>query len=199
MNNINNSRTLQESTSPNENLSQSQIQALLAVHDIINMSSKDTDYKTYQDIMNIADQLAPNYFGRLNLLEREDESPRTKEYRLRADKESLKLHRVIHLAELVMDEINDWREYVKQKPIETGMDAIKQMQNLEKVHQELTVSRYTENRIIERDMSVGEDLFYTSKGGHFLDIALPNNGILRLRLIHPDNPEGITGIDYRLL
>jgi len=196
MSNTNNDEPNQEALSPNERLSSIQAQTLIALHDVVGMVDKNTENTTYQDIMDLANRLAPNFFGRLNLLRKSNESELAIQYRQQADMESLEKKEKVLPIDVAKREKARWRTYLNRQDIDDRDAVIKRLRKIESVIEELEPRLYTENRLlVSRDMLVGNDLDYVSKGGHYLDIALPQNRILRLRLIHPDAPEDITGID----
>lgn len=184
-----------EPYSPYERLENMQGLTVLALHDIARTASETGASLTYTDILNIADELSPNFFGRLNLLARTKESELTIEYRQRANMESAETGRIVTPATLVKTDIQKWRRYLDQPEVEDRNSVIRRLERLEKVLNELEYKPYTETKLINRDMSVGEDLPISSKGDGYLDIALPNRRILRLKLFHPDPPENTTGTD----
>jgi hypothetical protein len=139
--------------------------------------------------------LAPDFFGRLNLLKRDRESALAIEYRQKADLESLNKNEKVFPASLVKRDIATWRNYLNRPDIEDRDAVVNRLHKLNQVLTEIEPQFYTENRLIARDMSIGDDLPYVSKEVHYHDIALPKGRILRLRLVHPDAPEDITGID----
>jgi hypothetical protein len=59
--------------------------------------------------------------------------------------------------------------------------------------------RLSENRIINRDYSKIDRSFYFAErifeNDDFIEYKLPDNRYLRIRLLHPDEPEHITGAD----
>src|SRR6266849_1916578 len=181
--------------SPNRQLSSAQELTILALHDTVSIADKASKYTTYQNILDIADKLAPQLFGRLNLLERVRESELAIEYRQKADLESLEKNETILPSGLVRQDIKKWRNYLNQSQVEDREAVLKRLDKLEGVWQEFTPTTHTENRLISRDMSIGDDLPTATKSGHYLDLALPHGRLLRLRLIHPDAPEDITGVD----
>ena len=185
----------QETFSPNQRLSSAQRLAILALHDSISIADKSGKYTTYQQILDMADELAPDFFGRLNLLERERESELAIEYRQKADVESLAKNEKVLPSNIVRRDIETWKNYLQGQRVEDRDAVVRRRRKLEDVLMELEPRPFTENRLIARDMAVGADLPYISKDVHYLDLALPKGRILRLRLIHPDTPEGITGVD----
>ena len=195
MNNSGFSESGRERVSPNRQRSSAQEITIIALHDTVSIADKNGRYTTYQTILNIADALAPQFFGRLNLLERVHESDLAIEYRQKADLESLEKNETILPSSLVRQDITKWRNYLNQSQVEDYNAVLKRLDKLEGVLQELEPVAHTENRLIQRDMSIGEDLPTATKGGHYLDLALPHGRVLRLRLIHPDAPEDITGVD----
>lgn len=196
MNNVDSNESNQESPSPNERLFSVQAQTILALHDVVGMADKSSENTTYQDIMDLANRLAPNFFGRLNLLRKSNESELAIQYRQQADMESREKKEKVLPVDVAKREKARWRTYLNKQDIDDRDAVIKRLRKIESVIEELEPRLYTENRLLaSRDIAVGDDLEYVSKGGHYLDIALPRNRILRLRLIHPDAPEDATGID----
>jgi hypothetical protein len=185
----------QTKVSPNQRLLSVQTLTVLALHDAISIADKSEKYTSYQSILDIADQLDPVFFGRLNLLERGRESELAIEYRQRADIESQEKNEIVLPANLVRDDIEKWRKYLREPNVEDREAVEKRLEKLNNVLNEFEPKEYSENKVLERDMKIGEDLPYASKREGILDLALPKGRILRLRLIHPDHPEDITGID----
>ncbi len=185
----------QKKVSPNQRLLSVQTLTVLALHDGISIADKSGKYTSYQNILDIADELDPAFFGRLNLLERDRESDLTIEFRQRADIESQEKNEIVLPADLVRLEIETWRKYLRERNVEDREAVEKRLEKLNNVLIELEPKAHSENKAIERDMKIGEDLSYASKRERILDLPLPRGRILRLRLIHPDPPEDITGID----
>jgi len=181
--------------SPYEKLEDLQGLAVLALHDTASTASGSSRCLTYDDILNIADELAPNFFGRLNLLARTKESDLAIEYRQRAKMESAETGKIVTPAALVRVDIQRWERYLEKPEMEDRASVKRRLDRLDRVLNELEYKHYTETQIINRDMAIGEDLPISSKGDRYLDIALPGRQVLRLRLFHPDPPENATGID----
>ncbi|SRR5579883_2185265 len=182
----------QDNSSPYQRLFNIQWMTAIALRDTFGLASERC---TYEQILNLADQLAPDLFGRHNLLVHERESLEAREYRQMADALSSEEGRLITPSEAVTRDIEKYRRLL------TGKDAAerdllkRKVDKLDQILQEFKKRSYTENLLITRDLFVGDTLPISAKGDGYHDIALPRGRIMRIRLIHPDPPEGILGVD----
>ena len=71
----------------------------------------------------------------------------------------------------------------------------RRLEILDQVLKEFEKRPYTENRLIVRDVYAGDSLPISLKGDGYHDIVVPGGRVMRIRLIHPDPPENILGVD----
>ncbi len=182
----------QSDDSPYQERVNAQWMAAVALRDTIGIVS---ERPTYEQILGLADELAPDLFGRHNLLAQERESLEAREYRQMADALSADEGRLVSPSEATTRDIEKIRRLLTGKST-TERDLLKRrLYKLEQVLKEFEKRPYTENQLIVRDAYVGDTLPIALKGDGYHDIALPGGRVMRIRLIHPDPPENILGVD----
>lgn len=176
---------------------------LNAIRGMVKIASKGSMTKsTYDNSLELGGVLYPDLLGPKNsILKRERESDTTKEYRQKAELQSIKNNLNITALELVLSDIEEYESLVSiaktNKDAKKRTDQLKRkLGQLQKSKTELEVKAHSENQLIFRDAyNVERDFPELSKGHAHKDFELPDGNYLRLRVLHPDKPEHITGAD----
>ncbi|EJQ2920759.1 hypothetical protein NYH66_003262, partial [Salmonella enterica] len=177
--------------------------ALNAIRGMVKIASKGSMSKsTYDNALDLGGVLYPELLGPENsLLRRERESDTTKEYRQKAELRSIRNDSPITALELVLTDIEDYESLISiakiNKDDKQKTDQLKRrLAQLVKAKSELEIRSHSENQLIFRDAYNAErNLPELSRGHAYKDFELPDGNNLRLRVLHPDRPEHITGAD----
>jgi hypothetical protein len=176
---------------------------LNAFRGVTKIASKgDISKSTYDNALELGGALYPAMLGpESSILRRMRESETTIEYRQRATAKSLKERRLVTPLELVRADIADLQELLGiAKAIgdsKAKVDKIKKrVGTLRETERELNPSPHTENQLIFRDaLNVERTVPSPRSGQGYRDFELPDSNILRVRVLHPDRPEHVTGAD----
>ncbi|WP_226093270.1 hypothetical protein LF929_007270 [Dickeya oryzae] len=176
---------------------------LNAIRGTVKIASKgDMSKSTYDNAFGLGAVLYPELLGPENsILRRERESDTTREYRQKADLMSLKNGTHITALELVIKDMEEIDSLIliakKNNDDQKRTDQLKKkIALLQKARLELEIKSHSENQLIFRDAyNVERNIPELSKGHGYRDFELPDGNNLRLRVLHPDRPEHITGAD----
>lgn len=173
--------------------------ALNAFRGLIRVATGGDDAKsTYNNALDLGTALYPELLGpEASVLRQERESRITTEYRQEAELRSMKEKRDIAPLDLVRADIKDLQDLLAIKRDKKRVDALKRKLNaLLTAERELDPISHTENQLIFRDVySASRDFPVLQSGRGHRDFELPEGKILRVRVLHPDKPEHITGAD----
>lgn len=176
--------------------------ALNAIRGMVKIASKGSMTKsTYDNSLDLGGALYPELLGPENsVLKRERESDTTKEYRQKSELQSIKNSTSVSALELVLADIEEYESLISlaqgKKGDQKRTDQLKRkLGQLQKAKAELEIKPHSENQLIFRDVYVDRDFPELSKGHAHRDFLLPDGNYLRLRVLHPDKPEHITGAD----
>ncbi|KWB43022.1 hypothetical protein [Burkholderia ubonensis] len=162
----------------------------------------DVSKSTYENALELGGALYPAMLGpESSILRRMRESETTTEYRQRASVRSLKENMVVAPLELVRIDIQDIQDLLEIA--KTSKDSKEKVDKLKKrlgvlrgVESELNPMPHTENQLIFRDaLNVDRIVPSPGSGQGYRDFQLPDSNILRVRVLHPDKPEHVTGAD----
>ncbi|WP_324648565.1 hypothetical protein [Aeromonas dhakensis] len=175
---------------------------LNAIRGMTKIASKGSMTKsTYDNALDLGGALYPDLLGPENsLLKRDRESDTTKEYRQKAELKSIRDGYNISALDLVLTDIEDYESLIATAQInkdEKRIDQLKRrLAQLNTAKKELDMDAHSENQLIFRDAyNVDRDLPELSKGHAHRDLQLPDGNYLRLRVLHPEKTEYITGAD----
>ena len=176
---------------------------LNAIRDLAKIATKGDGAKaTYDNALELGGELYPALLGRdTSILRRERESDIAKEYRQRSILKSIKDGTPISAVDLVRHDVNDLKELLEiakqEKREKTKVDQLKRrLVALIEAEKELNPVAHTENQLIFRDaLAVHRTVPALRSGKAYRDFELPDSKILRVRVLHPDKPEHITGAD----
>jgi hypothetical protein len=174
-----------------------------ALSEAIRIAVKGDKRSTYEQILKLSKELYPQLFNINNsLLLQEQESDIAIEYRQKAEaKRIIEQDKSIKAIDIITDDIKQLKVYIRvseSKDNENQTDKLKRkLISLEKAQIELDEEAYTENDILLRDVYDVDrmSLLKMDGGKKFRDFKISDNRILRIRLLHPDKPEHITGAD----
>lgn len=177
--------------------------ALNAIRGMIKIATKgDISKGTYDNSLDFGAELYPELLGAENsLLRRVRESDTAREYRQRAELRSVSSKVYVDPVKLLEDDISEFSSLISlaklDKKDQKQTDQLKKRLGLlEKAREELLPVAHSENKIIFRDAyNVDRKLPEYSNGFGKKDYQLPDGNYLRLRVLHPDRPEHITGAD----
>ncbi|MGA9768197.1 MAG: hypothetical protein WBV94_04100 [Blastocatellia bacterium] len=174
-----------------------------AFREFLKIATKgDLAKSTYDDALEFGGELYPALLGReASLIRRARESDTTKEYRQRAMLRTQKSGETVTPLELLLpdiDELEDLLKVAAQNRKDRGrVDQLKRrLKVLHNAQDELNPAPHSENQLIFRDVgAVTHDLPAMSTGKGYRDFQLPDTNILRVRVLHPDKPEQVSGAD----
>lgn len=165
-------------------------------------SQGNMEKSTYDNALELGGALYPELLGgEVSVLKRERESDTTKEYRQKAQLSSIRDKKKIEALDLVKLGISEYEGLLsiaeEQKENKQQVDQLKKkLGQLYKAKTELEPEEHSENQLIFRDAyNVDRVIPTLAKGHSYRDFVLPNDKILRLRVLHPDKIEHITGAD----
>lgn len=176
---------------------------LSAIRGVAKIAVKgDLGKATYDNALKLGGELYPALLGPdASILRRERESDTAKEYRQRASLKTIRQGSEIGPLSLIridIDELKDLLEVAKQKRNNRAKaDQLKRrLKILLAAEEELNPIPHTENQLIFRDaLAVQRAVPALHSGQGYRDFELPDSNILRVRVLHPDKPEHITGAD----
>ena len=177
--------------------------AVSAFRELSKIASKgDMKLSTYNGALNLGGELYPQLLGRdTSIIRRVRESDLAREYRQLAQLRSLKEKKTIDPAQLIAKEIKELKELLNLEELRaasrTRVDQLNnKLKRLVDAEKELSTEPHTENQLIFRDAAAaGDGLADVGTGRGHRDFQLPDGAILRVRVLHPDKPEHITGAD----
>ena len=172
-------------------------QILVANRDLLEIAIKRSQPPSYENSIGLLNELAPELYNSfIELLSRKNENELSQYYHELADIKTLETGNETTAFELIdleieklkkSNELDPTKKVVKKKLLE-HLVAREKMQPV----------RLTENRILNRDFSKVNRSTYAEKhfeNDHYTDFKLKNKDILRIRFLHPDSDEHITGAD----
>lgn len=186
-------------------------QALVATRDTLNFATHKSIPTTYEQAFNVIADIDPGLYKAMNqYLSARNENDELKLFKEMARNESKIQKKTITPEQLLDAEIHRFEQLLSgglpvneedsDEEIEDNVKFIKRrIAILISAKQSLSPRRLTENRIIMRDYSKIDRSFYfaerISENDFFIDYRLPENRFLRIRFLHPDEAEHITGAD----
>ncbi len=157
---------------------------------------------TYDNALELGGALYPELLGAENsILRRDRESDTAKEYRQKASLISIKKKESIDPISLVRTDIQEFKELISISESnandKTKVDQLKKKLNqLVAAEKEMSSASHSENQLIFRDAyNVKRNIPAIGSGRGHRDFQLSDDNVLRVRVLHPDNPEHISGAD----
>ena len=165
-------------------------------------SNGDMEKSTYDNALELGGSVYPELLGDdVSKLKRERVSDTTKEYRQKAEYMSIRDKTSIEALSLVKSDIAEYESLLsiakKQKGNKSRVDQLKRkLGQLYKSQKELEPQEHSEHQLIFRDAyNVERAVPSLTNGQGYRDFKLPNDKVMRLRVLHPDKIEHITGAD----
>ncbi|EAB8210249.1 hypothetical protein FGH87_24685, partial [Salmonella enterica] len=176
---------------------------LSAFRGLMKIATKgDMNKSKYDNVLAFCGDLYPELLGNdVSLLKAERESQTTREYRQKARLKSKKEGRKIDTLELVKTDLDEFESLFRiakrEKEEQKKVDQLKRRLNqLTIAYDELSFQEHSENQILNRDVyKVHRPLPSLIDGIDYKDFWLPDKNTLRLRILHPEKTEHITGAD----
>jgi hypothetical protein len=176
---------------------------LNAVRGMVKIAANgDLAKATYDNALEFGGELYPAMLGAdSSILRRERESDTVKEYRQKAQLKSIKQAKDITALSLLQADIAELKDLLEisksNKKERAKTDQLKRrLAILAAAEAELNPVPHSENQLIFRDaLSVERTVPPLRSGKSFRDFELPDASILRIRVLHPDKPEHVTGAD----
>lgn len=187
----------------NESRIDSEWLTINAVREILKIATHgDMAKSTYDSAMEFGANIYPEMLGPdVSLLRRERESETAREYRQRATLLSIQESREVSPAELITTEISVIEGLLKVAKSEGGnknkVDQLRRkLTDLKYAKDEISLEKHSENQLIFRDAyNVERSVPEMGSGKAYKTYRLPNSNALRVRVLHPDIPEQVTGAD----
>lgn len=178
-------------------------QMVVALRDTINIAKKKGHKATYENSIRLFHDFNPElYSDIISCLHQRNISDDAKVYIAKAEILSQASSKPITPLEILQTEIDDLKEIMdgggtldadKKKVLKNKLGS------LEALKKSLKPRAPTENRILNRDTSRANREDFGAKfinaTDFFVDYELADSKYLRIRLLHPDEPEHITGAD----
>lgn len=177
--------------------------ALNAFRELVRVASRgDYTKSNYNNALDLGGVMYPELLGReVSVLQRARESEFAGEYRQKAEVLSVREKRTITPLELVRADVKEYKELLhiaeQTERDRSKVDKLKRkLGYMVAAEEELDPQSHSENQLIFRDAyNVQRELPALRTGHGFRDFKLPDERILRLRVLHPDKPEHVTGAD----
>lgn len=176
--------------------------ALNAFRELLKIATKgDMSKSTYDDALELGGALYPELLGpEVSLLRRVRESETTKEYRQRARLKSQQTGQQIGPLDLLLPAIEEIEGLLKIAAESKDRGRVDQLKRRLKLFlaskDELQPTPHSENQLIFRDVEVvARSLPNLETGQGYRDFELPDANVLRVRVLHPDKAEQVTGAD----
>lgn len=176
-------------------------QTITSIRDAISIASRKSHPPTYEQSLRIIHDIDPELYEEFdNILTEKNENDIVKYYKEEAKLQSQITEKNIDAADLINTEINRLKELM------TNAEAKKQdtkhikrrIAQLYSGLQNLEPRKVSENAILVKDFSqtkrkfLGDEIASDYK---YVDYALPRDRFLRIRLLHPDKEEHVSGAD----
>jgi len=176
--------------------------ALNAFRELTKIASKgDIAKSTYDHALELGGALYPDLLGpQSSLLRRDRESDTAKEYRQVARLRSIQTGAPVSPLALIQADITDRQDLLRlarSKKDHARVDQLKRrLALLIDAERFLNPLAHSENQLIFRDaMAVERAVPAFRSGRGYRDFSLPEGNVLRVRVLHPDVPEHVTGAD----
>lgn len=176
---------------------------LTAFRGLLKVASRSDMLKsTYDNALDFGAALYPELLGpEHSMLWRERESDTTREYRQRAQLLSVRESRKVDPLALVQSEIHEIKGLLRiaeeTKASRSRVDQLRRkLKQLVGAEEELQPTPHSEHQLIFKDAYHAENYLPARRFGRgYRDFELPEDRVLRVRVLHPDIPEQVTGAD----
>lgn len=178
-------------------------QLVVAMRDTINIAKKKGYKSTYENAIQQFHDFSPELYSDIvESLPQRNLSEDAKVYIAKAEAKSLAATDKITPLELLDEDINELRVLIAQNA-EMAFDQKKILKqkilSLESLRKSLKPRTLSEHRILSRDASRADrndfGAQFISGNDFFVDYKITDEKFLRIRLLHPDQAEHMTGAD----
>ncbi len=169
------------------------------MRDTLNIATRAPQPHTYEQSLRMFHDLDPEIYQAFdNLLSEKNDSDTVKLYKELARLETITQERHVQPDELIKKDIHKYETLKAQ----ASKDDTKYING--KITQLYVALKNMEPRHLSENAILNQDVFHTDReycgekiisDCKFVDYALPGNRFLRIRFLHPDNAEHITGAD----
>jgi len=159
--------------------------------------SGDLRKSTYDEALELGGEIYPELLDEENsLLRRERQSSITKEYIQKAKLISKRERNKIRAIDLVYKDITELESLIELDTKKGNEQLVKRLSLIQRAKEELELIKHSENQLIFRDAYNAErnlPTLFLGKASKTYQLSSDNK--LRIRVLHPDKPEHITGAD----
>lgn len=178
-------------------------QIVVAIRDTISIAKKSDPQPTYENAIQILYDISSELYEEvIKQLPQKNLSETAKFYQSKAEVQSHINNVLITPTQAIqtdIDELTDLLAKANDLDSEKKNNISQRLFQLEAAKANLKPRQITENRILQRDFSkVNRNDFghqFIHSDDFKVDYKLKNNSFLRIRLLHPDKPEHVTGAD----
>ncbi len=175
---------------------------LSAIRDVIRISTNgDTSQGSYRKAIALGEKITPDILGSdVSLLRQSRELDLTKEFRQKARYKSMALGQNITPLDLVIEEIDEYKSYLKVAKDDRDKKETDKLENrlkkLYEVKDEIEPSAKSENQLIFRDaLMVDRGMPVLFESVNCKSFQIDSESTMTIRVLHPEKPEHITGTD----
>ncbi|MBP6236680.1 MAG: hypothetical protein KA270_06865 [Saprospiraceae bacterium] len=157
----------------------------------------DIRKSSYNDALELGGEIYPELLAEeVSLIRRERLSSITKEYIQKAKLLSIREGRETNPITLVERDIDEYTSLIELEKKKNNEQLVKRLGQIHIAKEELVPVRHSENQLIFRDAyNADRNLPTLFSGKASKTFELPNSNDLKIRILHPDKPEHITGAD----
>lgn len=178
-------------------------QIVVAIRDTLSIAKKTDPQPTYENAIRILHDINPElYDDVVKLLPQKNLSDTAKFYQGKAEIQSHIERNEVSPTQIIQVDIDELKNMLFQsKDLDSDKKSSinQRLIQLEAAKSSLKPRQINENRILQRDFSKVNRSDFGHKFIHSddfkIDYQLRNNSFLRIRLLHPDKPEHVTGAD----
>jgi hypothetical protein len=171
---------------------------LYAIRSTLGIAWSGSAVPTYADAQWLGEKLWPQVLAPENsLLHRDRESDEARLYRQKAAARTSRQpnKEPVTAVELVKEDIRELEQLIEGARNVRTNSLETRLRHLYDVQNELLPQRYSESQLIQNIPNTYQPLPVTNRGRDTIEIELPRERILRVRLLHPNRPEMVTGAD----
>lgn len=178
-------------------------QMLVCMRDIVSIAKKKSTMPTYERALELFHDFNPELYSQIvESLPQRNLSDEARLLIARAQSESKEANVSISPIDVLEEELAKYNEYIEKAP-KTDYENLKLFYNkvgtLQQLRKSLKPRKLTENRILTRDTSYANRTDFGAsmiqQDDFYVDYKLEGGKYLRIRLLHPDEAEHITGAD----
>ncbi len=187
---------------PTEARNELAFQMVVAMRDTINIAKKKGHKSTYENSIQLFNDFSPELYDAIvTCLPQRNLSDEAKLFKAKAEALSKERGKPVNALELLNEDIELYKQ-LKEK-VNSDSEEHKLFRNkigsLESLRKSLVPRKLTENRILIRDTSKADRRDFGAKflteTDFYIDYTLTDEKYLRIRLLHPDEQEHMTGAD----